>query len=119
MTTETLTVRQTAEAIQATTGHVYRLIAQGYLAAINISPGSKRSSLRITRNSLVAFLENDARKKGAKTLRQLSPAIGPAATCGIRELRKRNSKRNGASSTLPPNDTKSPVSTLLDIKSGV
>ena len=119
MVVETLTVRQTAEAMQSTIGHIYRLIAQGYLAAINISPGSKRSSLRVTRNALVTFLENDQTKKDAKTTKRLRPAVVAAPVNGIRKLRKRNSIRNGVPSFLPPDTETNPVSTFFDIKSGM
>ena len=121
---ELLTVRQTAEALQSTVGHVYRLIAQGYLTAINISPGSKRSSLRVTHNALVTLLETDNQKNEYKKTNKCRPIPKqtPTNISGIRKLRKRNSIRNGDAylKSCPPNcDAENSVSIFSDRQSGI
>ena len=106
MVPELLTVRQTAEKMQTSMGHVYRLISTGYLEAVNISPMSKRPCLRVTRNVLVTFLEKEQKAEITPKQEHVKP--------NIRKLRKKDSisNRNPSFKTVPPG-SKSSVATLL------
>lgn len=54
---ESLRVQQVADVLQSSTAHVYNLVNAGELAAINIAPGKQVSTWRISRASLVDFIE--------------------------------------------------------------
>jgi excisionase family DNA binding protein len=120
MLQELLTVRQVAEIMNTSIGHIYRLIAQGYLIATNIAPGSKRSCLRVTRNAVVNFLEEEDSKKKVIPMKNYTRQSTSTPT-GIRKLRTRNPISNGRPPIPVPPDSEpvTAVATFLNINSGV
>jgi Helix-turn-helix domain len=69
------TVPQTADLLECSEAHVYRLIASGDLAVTDISlPGSRRSKTRIPDDSVTAYIDAKTR-----SVRGVSPAPSPAA----------------------------------------
>lgn len=68
MTTQLLRIPEAAERLGCADNHVYRLIADGALKAVDISrPGSKQSKTRIRSDDLAAYI--DAHTRSARSLR--------------------------------------------------
>lgn len=111
---ELLTIREIGHELKVATGHIYRLISRNMLDAVNISPGSSRPTLRVTRNSLVKFLETEGKTRQPAKINLDMPAIRPTVS-GIRKLRKRNSIRAGESYLPLPPDQTAKVPALLSI----
>ena len=65
MSTKTinLTTEQVAAELRCEQPHVRRLIREGMLPAVNISPGSKRPTFRVDANDLGAFMASNKQMK--------------------------------------------------------
>jgi excisionase family DNA binding protein len=61
MTTQLLSVLRAAEVLDCSAGHVYDLIAQGRLRAVEIKAQGSRSKTRIREEDLEAFIDSNTR----------------------------------------------------------